>query len=207
VNGEPVSTNATGMGALHRGFEFDGIYKLSKQLSMEAMISFGDWKWNKVATATIFADDGAPIDTVVFDPRGVRVGDAAQQTYAIGFRYEPIKNLYFKPKFTWFSRNYANFNPGSLQVTDIASMTGPSLGRQSWRMPDYGILDISTGYYLKLDKIGIDFRLTVMNALDSFAITDAQSNQFGNSSAFNAASSSVYFLMGRRWLSSVTLNF
>ncbi|MCB0819042.1 MAG: TonB-dependent receptor [Bacteroidetes bacterium] len=207
VNGEPVSTNATGMGALHRGIEFDGIYKVCKQFSLEAMVSYGDWKWNKIATATIFADDGTPVDTVVFDPRGVRVGDAAQQTYALGFRYEPVKGLYFKPKFTWFSRNYANFDPGSLQIVDIETMTGPNLGRQSWRMPDYGILDISAGYHFVLYKIGFDFRITVNNALDAFAITDAQSNQFGNSSTFNAASSSVYFLMGRRWLSSLTLNF
>ncbi|MEX1187622.1 MAG: TonB-dependent receptor [Bacteroidia bacterium] len=207
VSGEPVSTNATGMGALHKGIEFDGVYRISKSLKIEGMVSIGDWRWNKVATGTVFGDDGNPIDTIQFDPRGVRVGDAAQQSFAFGVRYEPIKKLYIKPLFTWFSRNYANFSPGSLQITDLNTMTGPNLGRQSWRMPDYGILDVNVGYKFIINKVTCDVRLTVMNALDSFAITDAQSNQFGNSSTFNAASSSVYFLMGRRWMSSVAFTF
>jgi hypothetical protein len=207
VNGEPVSTNASGMGALHKGIEFDGIYKLCKSFSLEGMVSIGDWRWNKVATATIIGDDGIPLDTIQFDPRGVRVGDAAQHTFAMSFRWEPIKKLYLQPRFTWFSRNYSNFNPGSLQITDLSTMTGPNLGRQSWRMPDYGILDVSAGYKFFLQKVECNVRLSVLNALDAFAITDAQSNQFGNSSTFNAASSSVYFMMGRRWLSSIAFTF
>lgn len=207
VSGDPVSTNATGMGALHRGIEFDGVYKVHKKLSIEAMVSIGDWRWNKVATAVANADDGTPVDTVQFDPRGVRVGDAAQHTFSASIRYTPIKNLYIKPQFNWFARNYANFTPDALQITDIVSGTGPNLGRQSWRLPDYGVLDLSAGYKFTLEKVQCDVRLTALNILDAFGITDAQSNQFGTSSTFNAASSSVYFLMGRRWLSSVTFTF
>jgi iron complex outermembrane recepter protein len=207
VSGDPVSSNATGMGALHKGIEFDAVYKPFKNLSFEGMASIGDWRWNKVATAIAVADNGTPVDTVQFDPRGVRVGDAAQQTYSVSVRYEPIKKLYIKPQFNWFARNYANFTPDGLQITDLATQTGPNLGRQSWRMPDYGVLDISMGYSITVNKVKCDFRLTVMNALDAFGITDAQSNQFGTSSTFNAASSSVNFLMGRRWMSSVAFTF
>ena len=207
VNGEPVSSNATGMGALHQGIEFDAVYKIRKNLSLEGMASIGDWRWNKKATATAIADDGTPLDTVQFDPRGVRVGDAAQQSYSMSLRYEPIKKLYIKPQFTWFSQNYANFTPDALQITDFATQTGPNLGRQAWRMPDYGVLDISTGYSFSFKEVRCDLRLTIMNALDAFGITDAQSNQFGNSSTFNAANSSVSFLMGRRWMGSVAFTF
>lgn len=205
LNGEPVSSNATGMGALHMGVEFDFIYKISKQVEFEGMASIGDWRWNSVATATAIDDNGNPLDTVRFDPRGVRVGDAAQQSYAASFRYMPIKGLYIKPQFTWFAHNYANYTPDGLIVTDLVNDLGPNIGRQSWRMPDYGILDLNMGYRLQMEKYRIDFRLSVLNILDTFAITDAQSNQFGNSATFNAASSSINFLMGRRWMSSITL--
>lgn len=205
LNGEPVSSNATGMGALHKGVEFDFIYKFHKKLEMEGMVSIGDWRWNKVATAIAIDDAGNPMDTVRFDPRGVRVGDAAQQSYALSFRYMPFKGFYFKPQFTWFAQNYANYTPDGLVITDLVNNLGPNVGRQSWRMPDYGLLDVNLGYKLELKKYRIDFRLSLLNALDVFAITDAQSNQFGNSATFNGGSSSVNFLMGRRWLSSVTL--
>ena len=74
-------------------------------------------------------------------------------------------------------------------------------------MPDYGTLDLNIGYGFVFNKVKVDARLSVLNALDAFGITDAQSNQFGTTSAFNAASSSVNFLMGRRWLGSLTATF
>ena len=58
-----------------------------------------------------------------------------------------------------------------------------------------------------LNKVKLDARLSVLNSLDAFGITDAQSNQFGTTSSFNAASSSVNFLLGRRWLGSLTATF
>jgi hypothetical protein len=74
-------------------------------------------------------------------------------------------------------------------------------------MPDYGTLDVNMGYGFVFNKVKLDARLTVINALDAFGITDAQSNQFGTTSSFNAASSSVNFLLGRRWLGSITATF
>jgi iron complex outermembrane receptor protein len=207
VNGEPISSNAQGMGALHKGLELDFIYKIHKKLSFEGAISYGDWKWNSTATAFAIDDAGNVSDTVKFDPRGVRVGDAAQRTYSTSFRYEPFKRFYFKPQFTWFTYNFANFSPDGLQITDLKNDLGPNIGRQSWRMPDYGTLDLNLGYGFVFNKVKLDARLTVINALDAFGITDAQSNQFGTTSAFNAASSSVNFLMGRRWLGSLTATF
>jgi hypothetical protein len=207
VSGEPVSSNASGMGALHKGLELDFVYKVLKNLNVEGMVSIGDWRWNKLATATVFDDNGNPTDTVRFDPRGVKVGDAAQRSYAVSVRYEPIKRLYLKPQFTLFTHNYANYTPDALQITDLANDLGPNIGRQSWRMPNYGLLDVNAGYGFMIKKIKLDFRLSVINILDAEGITDAQSNQFGNTSSFNAASSSVNFLLGRRWQSSLTLTF
>jgi outer membrane receptor protein involved in Fe transport len=195
------------MGALHTGLELDFIYKVLKNLNVEGMVSIGDWRWNKVATATVFDDNGSPVDTVKFDPRGVRVGDAAQRSYAVSMRYEPIKRLYIKPQFTMFTHNFANYTPDGLQIVDLTNDVGPNIGRQSWRMPNYGMLDLNTGYSLMINKIKLDLRLSVINILDAEGITDAQSNQFGNTSSFNAASSSVNFLLGRRWQSSLTLTF
>jgi hypothetical protein len=64
VNGEPISSNAQGMSALHKGLELDFIYKIHTKLSWEGAISIGDWKWNSTATAFALDDAGNVTDTV-----------------------------------------------------------------------------------------------------------------------------------------------
>jgi iron complex outermembrane receptor protein len=207
-NGESVSTNVTGLGALHKGIELDFIVKFNDQLQWEGMASVGDWRWNKVANAFLLDQAGNVIDSVTFDARGIRVGDAAQSTFSTSIRYEPIKRFYIKPQFNFFSRNYANFNPSTYSLYLGNGIPNPIVGRQAWRMPDYGILDVNLGYSLLLKKGKVDLRLTIMNMLDQFAITDAQDSNFtSDGSQQNAKAALPNILMGRRWLGSVSYTF
>lgn len=205
ISGEPVSTTATGMNARHQGIEFDGIYRINRKLSFEGMLTIADWEWTSVATATIFDNDGNVISEQKFDPRGVKVGDAAQNTAGFNIRYEPIKKLYIKPQFNYFGKNYSNFSPDALVITDLSTGYGPNVGRQSWRMPDYYLIDFSAGYSFAVKRVAFDVRGTVINALNQFYISDAQNNALNND--FNAAASTVNVGMGRRWLISLTATF
>ena len=205
VNGEAVSTTATGMNARHKGIEFDGVYRISEKISVEGMVNIADWQWMSEATATIIDDNGAVIEEKKFDPRGVKVGDAAQNTYAASIRYEPIKRLYIKPQFNFFGKNYSNFSPEALEITNISTGYGPNIGRQSWRMPDYFLLDLNAGYSVNVWKIKLDIRGSLINALDTFYISDAQNNQVNND--FNAGAATVNVGMGRRWQVSLVATF
>ena len=141
-----------------------------------------------------------------FDPRGVKVGDAAQNTCGIGIRYQPIKNLYIKPQFNYFGKNYSNFSPDALVITNPTTGYGPNIGRQSWRMPDYYLLDLNLGYSgINVSKLKIDTRVSIINALNTFYISDAQNNSLNND--FNASASTVNVGMGRRWQISLVATF
>ena len=207
-NGDNVVVNVTGLGANHRGLEFDFVYKLLTNLNFEGMASIGDWQWSDVADAFILDPAGDVIDSVKFDARGLKVGDAAQQTYSASIRYEPIKKLYIKPQYNFFARNYANFNPSSYSVYALNGQLNPVIGRQAWRLPDYGMLDINAGYGFILKKMRIDLRLSVLNVLDKFAITDAQDSNFNTPGSMqNAAAALPNVLMGRRWVTSLAFTF
>jgi hypothetical protein len=204
---EIFSSYASGMAALHKGVELDFAFRPLKVLTFEGMVSLGDWEWIKPATAILFDQVGNEVARAEFDPTGVKVGDAAQFTYAASFRYEPIKGVYIKPQFNYFSRNYANFSPEALVIEDLDNKYGPNLGRQSWRLPDYYMMDLSLGYSMFNNNHKYDFRASVLNLLDSFYITDAQDNGFGTAQNFNAPSANVNVGLGRRRVFSVTATF
>ncbi len=216
--GNDVNTNVTGMTARHMGLEFDCVYKVLKNLSLEGMANIADWQWISKAYVSLTDDQGNVYKEITVDPRGIKVSDAAQMTYAASIRYEPIKKLYIKPQFNFFGKNYARVALTEYEESYIPSHIKPNgvvvpqsfvpnknPGRQPWRMPDYCILDINAGYSFNVWRIKLDTRVSIMNVLNNFYISDAVNNNLGSN--FNAASSSVYVGMGRRWQFSLVATF
>jgi hypothetical protein len=185
------------MNAHHRGVELEATYDVTKKISIEGAFSLGNWEWMSDATAIVTDELGTVIiDTVYFDAKGVKVGDAAQTQASVGVRFEPLKGLYFKPRFTYFENYFADFDPETLQGTNGS--------RQSWEIPSYFTVDFNMGYSRPLaKKYRIGIKVNLMNITDEVYISDAKNNEYGT--GFDAQSAGVYYGMGFRW--NVGVNF
>ena len=186
-----IRANVNGMDALHMGVEVDVAWNILRSLTLEGMASYGDWTWQSTEVINVLGKE------FEFDARGVHVGDAAQSVYAASLRWEFVKNAYIKFKYTYFDRYYSNFDPFSL--------TGANGGRESWKIPSYGLLSAHAGYTLRFKKSAMAFRANVFNVLNTLYISDARNNQ--NGSGFDAASSGVFFGMGRTFNVSIGYEF
>ncbi len=186
-----IRANVNGMDALHMGVEVDAAYNITKKITLEGMISYGDWTWQSAETINVVGTE------FEFDATGVHVGDAAQSVYAASIRWEFVKNAYVKLKYTYFDRYYSNFDPFSL--------TGTNGGKESWKIPSYGQLTAHAGYTYKFSKSLLSFRVNVFNALNTLYISDARNNQ--NGGGFDAASAGVFFGMGRTFNASIAYEF
>ena len=204
-----VKGNINGMNALHKGTELDLSIKLNSKLSIEALISIGDWIWTSAETVRLYDEnnnaildsEGNTIDTA-FDAKGVHVGDAAQSQRGFSVRYEPNRSSYIKLRGTNFSRYFSDFDPLSLY--------GEYGGTESWIIPAYTIFDLHCGYKFKLsDKNKLDIRLSILNLLDEMYISDAQNNDKYNASSqdFDAKSAGVFFGLGKRFNLSAKFSF
>ena len=191
LDSDRIPYNVNGVNALHQGIELDFAFKPIKQLSLEGLVSVGDWKWTSADSAIIQLPNHN--EEFEFDATDVHVGDAAQLQFGGLIRYEPIKSLYFKLNATHFAKNYANFQPETLQ--------GDDGGRESWQMPNYTIFSFHTGYYFKVKNVGLSIRANILNLFDTIYVSDARNNDGFNSSTsdFDAKSASVHFGQGRRF--------
>ena len=199
------------MNALHKGLEIDWSYKFNQKLSIEGLLSLGDWRWTSGGEAIILdSDNNAPsfelgqtnYDTLQYNANGVHVGDAAQTQYGLGIRYEPTYKSYIKLRGTYFADYYSDF--------DAATLSGENSGRESWMIPSYQLIDLHCGYKFKIsNNHKLDIKLSVLNLLDEMYISDAKNNDgFSSSySDFDAKSASVFFGLGRRLNLSARLNF
>ena len=70
----------------------------------------------------------------------------------------------------------------------------------------YYLLDFNFGYSgINVKKLKLDTRVSIINALNTFYISDAQNNSLNND--FNASASTVNVGMGRRWQISLVATF
>jgi len=198
---EEQSVNINGMDALHKGVELDFVVKVNDKLEFQGLVSLGDWRWNSEDTAQIVDDYNNVVAEIYFNAIGVHVGNSAQSQFAGELRWEPLDNFYIKPRFTYFARYYAQFDPISLNVEPI----------ESWKIPGYGLLDIHAGYRLKIKNgKNIQLRANVLNALNTTYIATAQNNDGYNGTAlggFDARSASVFMGLGRRYSLSIQYLF
>ena len=84
----------------------------------------------------------------------------------------------------------------------IAILEDENKDRESWKMPNYGVLDVNAGYDFKIWKMNVGVIAGVSNVLNAVYITDAQ-----NGSGFNASTATVYMGMGRRFNVGLKIGF
>jgi hypothetical protein len=210
-----ITVNIRGMNARHQGAELDFAYKINDRITFEGLASFGDWIWTSSDTIYIFDDNGNPVLSnpndptseqynVVYDAKGVHVSDAAQTQLGAMLRYEWKNGAYAKTRYTWFDRYFSDMNPFELN--------GENAGRDSWRIPSYGTLELHAGYGKEINGIRWDLRGSAFNVLNSVFITDARNNDLNalyNDKAYNfdASSAGVFFGQGRWFNVSLSATF
>ena len=209
VDDIPYRANINGMDALHKGIEMDVAYNILPNLKMEGLLSLGNWKWTSSDTVRFYDDNNNPVIDdagneiiATFDANGVYVGDAAQTQYGISMRYEPTTNSYLKLRGTYFDDYYSDFDP--------LSLNGDNAGRESWKIPSYGLVDLHCGYKFNItSKNKLDIKFSILNLLNKTYISDAQNNDPYNASYqdFDAKSAGVFFGLGRRFNISAKINF
>ncbi|MDQ3111756.1 MAG: TonB-dependent receptor plug domain-containing protein [Bacteroidota bacterium] len=203
-----------GLNTILKGVEFDCSWRPYKKIQVEALASFGDWKINSAGSVRLYDTYSyLYVKTINYSAENIHVGDAAQTQLGGAVRVEPIKGFYFKPRYTWFARNYSNFDPIALtQILDAnGNVYSDNRNRDSWKAPAYGLLDIYAGYEIRevipggqsKDKaIIVSFNFSITNVLNTNYISDAQ-----NGNNFDAASAFVYMGMGRRWNAGMRFSF
>jgi iron complex outermembrane receptor protein len=170
ANAPAVFYSFRNVNARHVGIELSVAQEISRSLQLNAAISLGDWRWTGDGRYTIIDVNNNVLpgyeDTPIFLD-GVHVGDAAQNQFQLGLRYEPFKRFYIRPSYLLFTKYYAAFNP--------ANLVSESSRTDSYRVPTSQNLDLHLGYDLPAmahDRVRLGIKGSVLNVLDQYFITD-----------------------------------
>jgi outer membrane receptor for monomeric catechols len=197
-DGEDRFANLTGINAQHMGVELDFVARPTDKLSINGMLSVGDWIWmNNIIDARFFDTNNNLVNTTSVYIEGVHVGDAAQTTAALGASYELLRGLKFGANYNYYDNLYAYFNPED-RTSEPADGTPPD----AWKVPAYNLMDIYAVYRFELGQYGASLVGNINNLFDTEYISDARDG--GN---HDWQSSEVYYGWGRSWSITLRINF
>jgi hypothetical protein len=173
--------NLTGVNANHSGIELEAALQPMSLFRLDAAISLGDWHYIDDASGTykpVFGLDSSV--TYNFYIKDLKVGDAPQKQVALSASVFPIPGFQAQLVFKRYMDNYADWDPFSR--TDEHYPDDPDTpgdrGVQSWKAPDYSVVDLHLTYNLPVQLAGAKLQLFahVFNLLDEEYIQDAVDN-------------------------------
>jgi outer membrane cobalamin receptor len=184
----------------HNGIEIEADYNATDKLRLKAMGSFGDWRYIKDFSATLFDDNQQEVGEGTLYLKGAKVGDAAQTTAYFSADYKVVKSTSVDLGVRLVDGLYADYS-----IIDAEFYTPDNRG--AVKLPSYGLVDLGLTH-----RVG-DFtlRLNVNNLLNTVYIAESNTSIHAdeNSTTWNGVDTrnSVWFGFGRTWNASLKYNF
>ncbi|MBF5026856.1 TonB-dependent receptor [Planobacterium oryzisoli] len=205
VDGQTFVANVLGIKEVHRGVELDFNVRPATFVTVNGMLSVGDWFYEGSPTASFIDDQTNEVvatQTLYLD--GLKVGDAAQLTAALGADFRINKYFNFDAQYRYADNLYSAFEPQNRTTND---------GATAVKLPSYGLVDL--GATLKYDfanNQGLKFRVNVNNLFDTTYIAESRTNIAADSNPANNwngvnKNNEVFFGFGRTWNASVAYTF
>ncbi|RED97520.1 TonB-dependent receptor [Marinoscillum furvescens] len=189
--GDTLFANLQGVDAIHQGIELDFTYKPVQRLTINGMVSLGDWTWaNDLNNVIIYDDNRNPVnedDPLSLYIAGLKVGNAAQTTAALGVNFEAFKDFKIGALLNYFADNYKDYDPNDVTTPEAKDNVEVVV-------PEYYNLDINANYGFKFGAFDATVYGNINNVLDTEYITDWTS--FG-----------IYPGTGRQWTMGLRINF
>ena len=183
--GERYTLNMTGANAKHMGIELDFEAKPTRWMSINGMFSWGDWRWDGLATGYMFNSAGQIVPAAGQEPiadmneaqkyryqirmDNVSVGGSAQTTAALGVTVRPLKGLRIGLDWNFAARLFADYDieAGNAKVGEEYIVGKP------WQVPSYHVFDLNAGYTFDFGKVRATLSGNINNLFDQEYIADA----------------------------------
>ncbi len=172
AGGQDGTANLSGIDQIHSGIEVDFTYKPTSNLTIDGMLSIGDWTYGGNVDAGLFDENQQPAGTQTFFFDGVKVGDAAQTTARIALTYQVLKGLRVFGSWYHAANLYADYD---ITADDIFLTPGG----QAVELPSYSLVDAGVFYDFKIGKTGVSWRLNINNLFNEEYIAELDTNITG----------------------------
>lgn len=171
-NNEDGLISLTGMNETYRGLELEVGFQPVRFVRFDGAASIANWKLTDDVSGTYKDYEGGSVNNEQFNffVKDLRVGDAPQTQFALAGTVVPAEGLQGQLVFRHYREHYAAWDPFSR--TDASDRT------QSWKVPNYTVIDLHARYNLPVNFGGVNLQVFghIFNLFDQEYIQDATDN-------------------------------
>jgi outer membrane cobalamin receptor len=163
----------SGIDAKHTGIEGELALRVNDLINLRTSLAINDWSYQSNPSG-FYNDYGAGgLVEYTYYLEGLKVGNQPQYQHSVSLGLSPMRNLNLDITSHYYGEHYADWDP--------FSRSDPTDNQQSWRIPDYHLLDLHFSY-----KIMDNLQLVghIFNLLDKTYVQEATDNDGYN--AYNA---------------------
>lgn len=198
VNNDLEYTTNEGVEQLHSGLELDFVAKPFSKLDISGFASVGDYHYVGDAVKTVRDSDRNILSSSRVDVDGGKVGDAAQVTIGLGFKYQIATRFSIDADWRNYQKLYANV--GSV--------------KDNLELPSYNLVDTGLSYKMLTGKDknrSVVFRINVNNLFNEIYVSELTTNIAAapGDVVINGlnANNKGYYGYGTTWNASMRFNF
>ena len=197
------TANYQGVKQVHTGLEIDFVWRALDNLKINGMASFGNWEYEGDAEADLFDESQNYVGSSTLYLDGVKVGDAAQVTAALGANYTFFKNFNAGLNWRLASSLYAD-----IDVTDFDTEENDG----SLELPSFNLVDARVSYnWIMKGSNSLEFSVNVNNVFNELYISESETNIHADAGddTWNGVNTRnrVFFGWGTTWNTSVRFRF
>lgn len=220
-NQQEYFMNMTGVGARHMGVELEVKAEPAPWVTLNGMLSLGNWEWDSNATGYAYNDAGQPLTAkgeiasgIMSDDhahasinlKGIKVGGSAQTTAALGAQFKLSKYLKAGADWTYLGRNFAyySFSGSNLVIGKEVQVLAP------WEVPAASHFDVHASYRFKIGDCNATLSGNVNNLFNYHYIMKAWNPSSTTSSSLTEATAdniSCFIHTGRTYSIRLKVNF
>ncbi len=172
AGGNDAVISLLGMDQSHSGIEMEAYWNPVRYLNIGAMASFGSWLHTSDASGTYtdYSSGSGETTEYNFYVNDLKVGDAPQTQIALSATVKPVDELRIEGLLRYYTDHYAAWDP--------VGRTNPDDRAQSWKAPDYTVIDLHVDYELpiQLQNAKVTAFMHIFNLLDEVYVQDATDN-------------------------------
>ncbi len=215
-DGDRYYMNMGGVDALHMGVELNASYVPARWVTIDAMLSIGNWKWDSNASGYFYNQLGQPLKTIdgevasgiqapdhlyaTVNQKGIKVGGSAQTTGSVSVAFIPFKGMRIGGDWTFNARNFSDYQ---LSTKDLSG--GVVTVADPWQIPWGQQFDMNASYRFKIGNLNSTIYGNVYNLFNYNYIVDAYTKSSTEGAWDNAFR--VFYSFGRTYSLRLNINF
>ena len=214
--GDRYYMNMEGVDALHMGLELNLNWVPARWVSIDGMVSVGDWKWDSNASGYFYNQLGQPLADLngnvasgimapdhlhaTINQKGIKVGGSAQTTASISANFIPFKGFRIGADWVVNSNNYSDY-----QISASSLGGGDVNVAKPWRIPWGQQVDLNASYRFNIGGVNATLYGNVYNLFNNYYVVDAYTSTSTPGTWQNAYR--VFYSFGRTYSLRLKINF